>query len=231
MKNKKIIFLLAGLFLLVVLTGCKKTFVQDGSPTLVMGNNNMAESDSLDILLGRAKNVNNIRYDIASKDAEGKAMIQKFWFKDKKMRIEADKTVSIFDQDDQAMYIYTPAENKAIKMSLGLGQQKEKSIIDEAGGIDQYKPEVIGNEVIDGKNCLVIQYKWGSTITKEWLWKKYGLPIKIETDDGKDKTIVIYQNFDFSVIPDNMFELPKDVQITDMSNLPDIKDFNLPEIK
>ena len=231
MSNKKILFLAICLFLFVALAGCKRSFVQDGAQTLVMSNNNLAESDSLDILLGRAKKVNNIRYDIVSKDDQGKDTIKKFWFKDRKMRMEEDQTVSIFNLEDLVMYIYTPSENKAIKTSLGFGQQKEESIIDEATSLDQYKPEVIGNEVIDAKNCLVIQYKWGSTVTKEWLWKKYGLPVKIETDDGKEKTSVIYQSFDFSVIPDNMFELPKDVQITDMSNLPDLKDLNLPKIK
>lgn len=227
--NKKILILIIGLFCLVSLGGCKQTvFVQDGDSKLVMTGNNLAESDSLDTLLGRVKNVSNIRYDIVSGDPK---ITQKFWFKGKMMRMEADNTVSIFNLADQVMYLYTPAENKAIKMSLGLGQQNEESIVDKASNLDQYKLEVIGNEVIDGKNCLVIQYKWGSIATKQWLWKKYGLPVKIETDDGKSKTVVTYENFDFSVIPDNMFELPKDVKITDMSNLPDLKDFNLPEIK
>ncbi len=231
MTNKKFLFLFIGLIMLVVLGGCKRSFVQDGEQTLVMGNSNLAESDSLDILLGRTKNIKNIRYDIVTKDAAGADMIQKFWFRENKMRMEADKAVSIFNQEDQTMYIYTPSANTAVKMSLGLGQQKEKSIIDEADSISQYQPEVIGSEVVDGKNCLVIQYKWGGTTTKEWLWQKYGLPVRIETDDGKVTTVVNYENFDFSVIPDNMFELPKDVQITDMSNLPDLKDFNLPEVK
>ena len=226
--RKKIFILTLVTLTLLGLSACKKAYVQDGESNLVMNGTNMAESDSLDILLGRAKNVSNIRYDIVSADAK---TIQKFWFKGKKMRMEAEKTVTIFNQEDQVMYIYTPAENKAIKMSLGLGQQKEESIADQAANLDQYKPEVIGNEVVDGKNCLVIQYKWGSTISKEWLWKKYGLPIKIETTDGKNKTTVTYENFDFSVIPDNMFELPKDVQITDMTNLPNINDFKIPEIK
>jgi hypothetical protein len=114
---------------------------------------------------------------------------------------------------------------------LALGQQKEETIIDKTVGLEQYNPEVVGAEVIDGKNCIVIQYKWGSTLTKEWLWKKYGLPVKIETDDGKTKSAVTYENFDFSLIPDNMFELPKDAAITDMSNLPNLKNFKLPEIK
>lgn len=227
--TKKILALITCAFCLVSLNACGKTvYVQDGESKLVMNGNGMAESDSLDTLLTRAQNVSNIRYDIVSGEPK---TTQKFWFKGKKMRMEADKTVSIFDQEDQVMYIYTPAENKAIKMSLALGQQTEKSIIDEIASLNNYKPEVIGNEVIEGKNCLVIQYKWGSTITKQWLWKKYGLPVKIETDDGKTKTAVTYENFDFSPIPDNMFELPKDVQITDMTNLPDLKDFKLPEIK
>lgn len=203
-------------------------YVQDGESKLVMNGNGLAESDSLDMLLRRARTVSNIRYDIVSGEPQ---TIQKFWFKGKKMRMEADKAVSIFNQDDQVVYVYNPAENTAIKMSLGLGQQTQKSIVDEATGLDQYQPEVIGNEVIDNKNCLVIQYKWGSTITKQWLWKKYGLPVKIETDDGKTKTTVTYENFDFGSIPDNMFELPQDVKITDMTNLPDLKDFKLPEIK
>lgn len=198
---------------------------------MVMNGNGMAESDSIAELLGRVKNIENIRYDSIMTDALGMNSKQSFWLKGQKMRLETEKTVSIINQEDKVMYIYAPADNKAIKTSLGLGQQKEESIVDTAANLEQYKPEVIGNEVIDGKNCLVIQYQWGSTTTKEWLWKKYGLPVKIETDDGKSKTIVTYENFDFSVIPDNMFELPKDVQISDMSNLPNINDLKLPEIK
>jgi hypothetical protein len=77
----------------------------------------------------------------------------------------------------------------------------------------------------------MIQYRWGSTTTKECIWKKYGLPLKIETNDGKTTAVVTYSSFDFSVIPDNMFELPKDVTITDMSSMPTLNDFILPEIK
>jgi outer membrane lipoprotein-sorting protein len=237
MEKIKIILLIVFLVaLLMILNGCNKVYVQDGEHQLVMNGNGMVETEDFKELLSRAQKVSNISYEVKIVEPDGKTIPQQFWLKDKKMRfktiVDSKETISIFDQDNNVIYIYTPSENKALKMSLHLGQDTEKSIIDTAVDLENYQPEIIGNETIDNKNCLIIQYKFGGYLTKEWLWKKYGLPVKIESETPDGKVITSYENFNFSPIADNMFELPGGIEITDLSaSLPDINNLNLENIK
>ena len=235
-KIKTILSLISLLSLSLLLNGCNKVYVQDGEDQLVMNGNNMAETENLNNLLNRAQKVSNISYEVKMIDPKGKITPQQIWLKDKKMRfkttVDSKEIISIFDQDNNFIYIYTPSENKAIKMSLHLGQGTEKSIVDKAADLEQYQPEIIGTETIDNKNCLIIQYKFGGYLTKEWLWKKYGLPIKIESETPDGKVITSYENFNFNPIADNMFELPGGIEITDLSSgLPNINGLNLDNIK
>ncbi|OGY41223.1 MAG: hypothetical protein A2Y82_02215 [Candidatus Buchananbacteria bacterium RBG_13_36_9] len=234
--NKKFLSLILCLFCVISLAGCKKNYVQDGEDQLVMNGNNMAETENLNDLLNRAQKVSNISYEVKIIEPDGKTIPQQIWLKDKKMRfkamVDSKETISIFDQDNNFIYIYTPSENKALKMSLHLGQDTEKSIIDTAVALENYQPEIIGKETIDNKNCLIVQYKFGGYLTKEWLWKKYGLPVKIESETPDGKVISSYENFNFNPIADNMFELPGGIEITDLSaSLPDINNLNLENIK
>lgn len=234
MKGTQIIILVICLVVIVVLGGCKKQYVQDGEHELVMRNNALAESEDINELLNRAQKVKNISYDLKTITPANKESKSRFWLKGDLMRFETEadgkKTVTIYDGENNVSYIWDLAANSATKMSMGFGREQVKSITEETAALDKNKIQVTGSEVLDEKNCLVVEYKWGSLTTKAWLWKKYGLPIKIESDDTKEKQTITYENFNFGVIPDKMFQVPDDVALTDLTrmNLSKFNDIKLP---
>ena len=126
------------------------------------------------------------------------------------MSMEGITTVSIIDQDAKTMYTYMPAQNMAMKTSY---DQAQESATQEAGSITDFNPKTVGTESIDGKTCLVVEYTDEQSTTKMWIWRDRGLPVKMEMTTTEGKTTIEYKNYDFSDIPDSMFELPSGVQI------------------
>ena len=126
------------------------------------------------------------------------------------MTMQGITTVSIIDQDAKTMYTYMPAQNMAMKTSLDQAQEPAAA---EAASMADYNPKTVGTESIDGKTCLVVEYTAEQTTTKMWIWKDRGLPVKMEMTATEGKTTIEYKNYDFSDIPDSMFELPSGVQI------------------
>ena len=85
----------------------------------------------------------------------------------------------------------------------------------DAQSIPDYEYQIIGTEILDGKECLVVEYTVPAeqTTVKMWRWKEYGLPIRAEMTTSAGTTMAEYRNLDFGDIPDNMFELPAGVQM------------------
>ena len=103
-----------------------------------------------------------------------------------------------------------PAQNMAVKASY---DQTSKPATQEAGSIAGYNPKNLGTESIDGIVCHVFEYNIDSNMAKMWISKDRGLPVKTEMTLTEGKIITEFKNYDFSDIPDSMFELPSGVQI------------------
>jgi len=117
-------------------------------------------------------------------------------------------------------YVYISAQNIAMKMDIGEVQENVgESPVEQSESIEKYNPTVVGSEVLDGKNCLVVEYTTETAETKMWIWKKHGFPIRTETTTDKGTTIVEIKNIEFGDIPDTMFELPAGIQIIEMPGL------------
>ncbi len=172
---------------------------------------------SLSEILGRAKNVNTMKYDmvVTMPGAGTQPVTTTTWVKKNKARSEMSaqgitSVVSLFDVDAKVMYMYMPDQNMAMKQSLNPAMSP---LPQDAGSIETYAPKIVGTETIDGKACIVIEYTPDQAVTKMWIWKDRGLPVKAEIPSAEGKTIVEYKNYDFSDIPDSMFDLPPGVQI------------------
>lgn len=181
---------------------------------------------SVSDLLGRAAGIASWKCDVVTTAADNSVTTSTMFVKNKKMRIESSiqgqNTVTLIDIDAKTMYIYTPAQNTAIKMDFN---QAPQSAI--GSSIAQYNPIIIGSETLDGKLCQIIQYTANGVVTKEWIWDAKGLPVRLQTVSSSGTSTTDYKNYDFSDLSDSLFVLPEGVKITTFS-LPTGLPTNLP---
>ncbi len=173
-----------------------------------------SNGESLEDILGLGAGIDSVQYDMVITAPGVQTMTTKMWIKQDKIRAEMTQEgqdiVMLADYGEGVVYMYMPDENMAMRVDLG---QAPESAIEEAQAIAGYDYTVIGTETLDGKVCLVVEYDYGGTSAKAWVWKEHGFPIKIETTTAEGTTTVEFKNIDFSDIPDSMFELPPGVQV------------------
>jgi outer membrane lipoprotein-sorting protein len=174
---------------------------------------NPATGGSVSGLLGQAASIVSVKYDMVTTGTDNTMMTSTVWVKKNKMRTESNmggqNVVTLIDVDAKTMYLYTPAQNSAMKMDFG---QAPQSATEDS--ISQYNPVIIGSETLDGKPCQILQYTSSNVTTKQWIWDGKGLPVRIQATSSSGTSTMDYKNYDFSDIPDSMFVLPEGVQIT-----------------
>jgi hypothetical protein len=176
-----------------------------------------ASGETLSELLGLTGKITSLKYDMVITSPAAQPMTTSIWVKKNKMRTEMTQegtnTVLLMDIDAKTMYMYTPAQKTALKLTWN---PSTKSATDEAMAITNYSPTILGTETLDGKVCTVVQYTVSGQTTKMWLWKEHGLPIRVEATTPQGLMVMEYKNIEFVDIADSMFTLPADVQITTM---------------
>ena len=208
MKKSKIIIalLLASALVIIGPSGCshpKKT-----TPYITTSSETAAD------ILSRAASITSVTLDEVITSGIQVTTI-KVWMKGNKIRIEAfqqgQTTVTLIDTAVKTTYTYIPAQNTATKTQFDPSFQ---TIQQRTQGVISYNPTVVGTEMLDGKLCMLIQYNHPQGMAvKEWDWKQYGFPIRIESVASTGLTLVECKNIDFSDIADSMFELPAGVKI------------------
>jgi hypothetical protein len=233
MKKHIIIFgLLAVLLITTLLAGCGgggvqttttpggQTTTPGGTTTSPIGGTTSPTTSAttvtttnLEDIINQAGSFPTVRYDMIT-TFSGQTITMKYWMKNKKIRVEMPDTgiITFMNMETHTMYMYTEATNTAIKMVYDESQAPENP-----NQILDYTPNVVGTETIDGKECTIIEYNYQGTNVKTWIWNDHGYPVKMETTTNGVTSVVEWKNFDFSDIPDSMFELPDGVEIIDMS--------------
>ena len=208
-------------------------------------------SGTLSEILGKALNIKSAYAEVVATEPGQSPVTQKIWVKmsetSYKMRMEATVTdaseageiggetvavgetvVYLYDFGTGASYIYYPAHNKALDMSMPLETPgpgatptptlgpSQESPWDMSSWLESYNPTIVGSEKYDGKDCLVVQYTEGGENTTMWIWKQYGIEIKTETTGPQGTSTIEYKNISFSDIPDSKFQLPAGVQTISM---------------
>ena len=171
------------------------------------------EEEELMEILTRVEGVASLSYDVEMGSPEV-TMEGSFWQKGQKIRMEGEvrgeEMVVIIDNEERVAYTYIPAQDMAVKVGLGeVEEVQESSIKRQSMELPEHQPVVIGVEIIDGKECVVVEY----TVDEEttgimWIWREHGLPIKVEVDD----MVVRATNIEFKEVPDDKFELPAGVE-------------------
>jgi outer membrane lipoprotein-sorting protein len=192
------------------------------SPTAVQTSTTAAPSSSvpnttLSEILKKADSIPSVAYESVMTSSGAPPVTQKIWAKKTKMRVETTvqgiNSVTFIDLEKLTAYNYMPAQNMAIKMDFS---QVSSSVHEDTDTVMSYNPKVVGSETINGKPCLIIEFKNDQGTSKQWLWEENGFPLRIEVTTTAGNVVIESQNIDFSDIPDNMFELPAGVQITDI---------------
>ena len=127
--------------------------------------------------------------------------------------VQGQTTIMLADWNEDVVYSYMPAQNMAFKMDIS---QAPESPVEGMENLEGYAPQIIGSEVVDGKDCLVVEATYEGTKTKSWIWKEKGFPVKVVTTTPQGEMTIEYKNIDFGDIPDSEFELPAGVQIMEM---------------
>ncbi len=133
----------------------------------------------------------------------------KVWLKGNKMKVETvvegERMITILDDDAHTMKMYYESSDMVMVMTY----EPQDSALDETEGITEYNPVILGTETYDGKVCTVVQYTIEGTVTKMWIWKQYGFPIKIEATSSDGTYVIEYKNIVFNSVSDDVFVLPE----------------------
>jgi len=176
---------------------------------------------SLTEILGKAKDLASLDYDMVITAPGEAAVTTKMWRKGTKTRIEGTfegyTGVYLLDAGKELAYLYIPAQNIAMKMDWGKAKGTAgESPSEQSESVMKYNPVTVGTEILDGKSCLVIEYTTETEKIKSWVWTEHGLPIRIESTTDEGTSVVELKNIGFGDIPDSMFELPAGVQIMEL---------------
>jgi outer membrane lipoprotein-sorting protein len=214
-----IILALFGIGAWVLMGGKKEVPPGEGVATPGPGGE---EESSLTEILGKTKDITSFKYDmVVTAPGQEAASTTKMWFKGQKTRMEmtsgGKNMVYLIDTGEQQAYMYFPSDNTAMKMDLSAAQEAAgESPTEQSESLTDYNPLIVGSEVLDGKDCLVVKYTAGTEEVKMWIWKDYGLTIKTESKTPEGTSTTELKNIEFGDIADSMFELPAGVQIMEM---------------
>ena len=153
-----------------------------------------------------------ISYDVKSviEDEKKKSINATVYMKGKKIRIDATEGVVIIDEKN--MYIFSVAEKTAIKMNINADMIKQTTF-----DISQEKADellFVKKSSKNGYSCYMFKSKDNGEDVKYYLTDKYGLPTYVK-EENLETNIT---NFKVGDIKDDLFVLPKDVNVIDMTD-------------
>ncbi|QRN84628.1 hypothetical protein JR334_06425 [Clostridia bacterium] len=189
----------------------------------------ISDNESLSNLFRRSEELDEYSYDVSFSSAGVEQGAMSFYMKGDKNRMEgeADGQETLMISDGEFMYMGT------------IGGQFMKTPIDsedatgEAGGapsMDSFTEDdsadnmnFIGYEEYEGFNCPVAEMKdpEDGSMTTFWLHPEYGFPLKVVSEGATEEEsfTMLVTNFSTDKISDDMFELPADADIMDMSSM------------
>lgn len=181
---------------------------------------------SLPSILDRATETDSLAYDMNITYADGTDQSAHMKWKGENMRAEASvdlegrrmNGVYILDTAEEEAIVYMPDHGQAMRMGYSQAKQETgESPEEQTSEIREADAEVVDEEELNGKECLVVEYtpEEGDTATA-WIWKEHGLPIKVETETDRGTVVTEMENIEFADIPASEFELPEGVQVTDI---------------
>lgn len=156
-----------------------------------------------------------ISYDVSSTTGKKKkkSVSATIYMKGDKIRVESPEGATIIDVKSNEMYVYSEKDKTAIKMALNMDQVQQTTL-----EVSQEKADELTYVKEDTKNgyaCKVFKAKDGKKEVEYYMTNDYGFPTYVKEPKAESNIT----NFKVGSIKDSLFELPKDVNVTDMGNL------------
>lgn len=135
-----------------------------------------------------------------------------------KVRIEQETAsgteVTIMDLEDEVMYSYDTASNEGMKLPMQAGAAQDAPVEPWEGYEAGYK--IVGSETMDGVDCWIVEITEEGKAGTVWIGKQDGLMRRVESP-GETMTMTIT---DVNSVPDSEFEVPEDIEIGEMPDMP-----------
>jgi hypothetical protein len=183
--------------------------------------------------LDRVKSIESLQYDLVHLSDGMLWSEQSIWRKGKdemeKGKIEEvgeSPLVTIWNYQANFVYLYSPETKKGKRGILELDTNLEGSSISflaTANDIRSGDPRIVGKEILDGKETLVIKTFNEGIEQTHWIWIKWGLPIRTTAPvvtlggriDLSQKNEIRRENIEVNIdISDDLFELPANIEVT-----------------
>ena len=223
MKYSKLIIpiLVVGVIVLIGVSWWGSREPVDEGTSLPEGN--LAEegtlTSSLTEILATAKNLPSYTLDMVTSYPGEEVVTARLWVKDGSRKLEStaegETMIYLLQAATQSSYIYFPGSKTGMQLDWGTAQTTAEEMLGEQlTDLETYQPTIVGEEILDGKDCLVTQWTTEGMEGKSWIWKEYGLPIRTEMTVEGETSVTELKNIQIGSIADSEFELPDDIQIT-----------------
>lgn len=174
-------------------------------------------------LFDKVESWSGVKYDIvALAPGQPQEITQTIWQEGQNMRIEmstmGQKMVYLINAKEESAYMYLPSQNMATSMDYGKARSEAQADAKGQMGTlyEDYEVSLAGSEVVNGKDCWILEYTTQNGEATTWVWKDHGFPVKIESPTPQGTFVAEFRNIEFKDIPDSQFELPAGVQIMEM---------------
>lgn len=149
----------------------------------------------------------------------------KFWVKGNKVKMQGavegmGEMIFYSDTDKKVAFNYIPSEKIATKIDYSQAEaQQGDTPLDYSKDLDGKNFKEVGNENVNGYDCVVYEVSDEAGTNKIWVTKEYGIPAKVESKIEGKLAIINFADISTSEIPDSEFELPTGTQVMDMNNM------------
>lgn len=217
-ENKFFLYILIGVILIIFISGL--FFIYQYKKI----SKEAVDIKFLNEILDKAKDINSIKYQFLIY-SDGKLILKyNIWRKGEnnkeKLKIEKEplqdenKIIELWNAAEDLLLYFEPEKNIAKGKNIDelYTEGTKESLFRELANIKKEKPVILGREILDGKECIIIKNLSKEGELTRWVWIEYGLPIK--TISGDSTVEFRSKNIEVNIeIPDDIFELPTGVQI------------------
>lgn len=224
--KKLILMLLAVMLLITSLVGCTKKDTpttpkeSESPPAASQKQDNTGSSLTSVYDIARANKGASYDMKITMTSPQGGSMTttSKVWISGNKYRSEMDtmgvKTIVIAD-DKGDVYMYNPAANSAMKVPVA------QALKDKPAGLwaeaDMAKFKVLGEEKINGQQCIIVSNSDIQDDNKIWINTEIGMPIKSEIKTGDAAIASEFTNIKIGPQADDLFILPSGARVQEIA--------------
>lgn len=211
----------------VVLGGCGSSQETPETSSPPAAEEEKSSSNELEKIMNAAKEVTDLSFEVESTVTGGGQTMtthSKYWMSGKKLRVETETagvtSIMIANGNGEA-WVYSPTEKMAMKIpDIEVPNDLPNEWVGQEE-LDAYK--IIGHEKMNGYDCVVVTITGDEgTLSKMWLTEDKGMPVRMAAESTEGNIVIEYKNYNIGKQSEDLFQLPSDAQVMDMSQLPNI---------